>query len=78
MNLREFCEKFHISLSKARKMDKANALRLDRDEDERAAQIRFYLGRGQHLTLAQMLMLLLDPALLFDLGSVDKGDSQTA
>lgn len=68
MNIFEFCEEFHISLTKARKMNKANVLRLDRDEDERAAQIRFYLSRGQHLTLGQMAMLLEEPSLLLDLG----------
>lgn len=79
MNLFEFCEKYHISLAKARKMQKANVLRLDRDEDGRAAQIRFYLGRGQHLTLGQMSILLEEPSLLLDLGRhEDKAEEQLA
>lgn len=68
MNLFEFCERFHISHAKARKMDKAGVLRLDENAREETAEIRHVLSRGQPLTAAHLVDLVDNPGSLLDLG----------
>lgn len=68
MNIFDFCERFHISLAKARKMDKMGVLRLDENTNEHAAEIHHWLSRGQKLTAAQLCALVEEPSLLLDLG----------
>lgn len=68
MNIFEFCERFHISLAKARKMDKAGVLRLDENTSEAITEIRHALSRGQALTAAQLVELVENPGAVLDLG----------
>lgn len=68
MNIFEFCEHFHISLAKARKMNKAGILRLDENTSEAITEIRYALSRGQPLTAAQLVELVENPEGLVDLG----------
>lgn len=68
MNIFEFCEKFNLSLPKARKMLKAGVLRLDENTPEAVAEIRFSLSRGQRLTAAQMAYLAESPNAIGDMG----------
>lgn len=77
MNLREFCEEYRISISKARKMDKEGVLRLDSGESEHGAEIRQHLSKGQPLTVAQLLEMIENPSILRDLGRYrEKAESQ--
>lgn len=79
MNLYEFCEKFRISLRKARKMDKAGVLRLDFDESEHGAEIRLQLRKGQPLTVAHLLYVVEQPAIMSELWPYDdKAKNQLA
>lgn len=68
MNIFEFCERFHISLAKARKMNKAGVLRLDENTNERATEIRLLLSKGQPLTAAHLCAMIEEPGLVLDLG----------
>ena len=68
MNIFEFCERFHISLAKARKMNKAGVLRLDENTSEAITEIRHCLSRGQTLTAAQLVELIENPGSTLDLG----------
>lgn len=68
MNLFEFCEKFNISLRKARLMQKADVLRLDENTSEIATRIRDLLAKGQPLTAEQLCALVEEPSLVLDLG----------
>lgn len=68
MNLFEFAEKFNISLSKARAMQKADVLRLDETTSEEAAEIRALLIKGQTLTAALLCWLVENPAQVWELG----------
>lgn len=68
MNIFEFCERFHISLTKARKMNTAGVLRLDENTSEAITEIRHALSRGQPLTAAQLVELAENPSSLLDLG----------
>lgn len=68
MNIFEFCERFHISLAKARKMNKAGVLRLDENTSEAITEIRHSLSRGQPLTAAQLVELVENPSAVLDLG----------
>src|SRR5215213_3378556 len=68
MNIFEFCERFHISHAKAKKMDKAGVLRLDENTSEEIAEIRHILSRGQPLTAAHLCELVENPSGLLDLG----------
>lgn len=72
MNIYEFSEKFRISLRKARKMDKAGVLRLDSGESEHGAEIRLQLRKGQPLTVAQLLYIIEDPAIMSELWPYDE------
>jgi hypothetical protein len=72
MNIYEFCEKFRISLRKARKMDKAGVLRLDSGESEHGAEIRQQLRKGQPLTVAHFLYIIEEPTILSELCPYDE------
>jgi len=77
MNIFEFCERFHISLAKARKMNKAGVLRLDENTSEAITEIRHALSRGQPLTAAQLVELVESPSAVLDLGRyADKAQEQ--
>lgn len=63
----EFCEAFHISLPKARKMDKANWLRLT--ESSRVSDpIRATLANGDKLTAGQLVELIENRGIVLELG----------
>jgi hypothetical protein len=49
-------------------MQKAGVLLVDQEENELVANMRYYLRRGQHLTLLQLLALLEDRSILDHLG----------
>ena len=68
MNIFEFCERFNISMKKAKEMRKADILRIDGSTDEKTEAIRYWLSRGQRLTAAQLCELVEDNSLLLDLG----------
>lgn len=68
MNLFDFCERFHISMAKARKMEKAGVLRLDENTSESLTAIRHALTKGQPLTAAQLVELVESPSAVIDLG----------
>lgn len=79
MTLYEFCEKYHISLRKARRMDKDGVLRLNREENEAAAEMRLYLSRGQTLPAHHLMNLVEEPSLLLDLGRyAEKAEQQVS
>lgn len=79
MNLYEFCEKFRISLRKARKMEKAGVLRLASGDSEHGAEIRLQLQKGQPLTVAHLLYIIEDSAIMSELWQYgDKVKSQLA
>lgn len=67
-NIFDFCEKFNISLAKARKMDKAGFLRLDDSLPDASAEIRRTLANGDDLTAAQLVELVENPGAMMDLG----------
>lgn len=68
MNIFEFCDRFGISLRKAREMVKADVLRIDETTSEIGAEIRHLLTRGQPLTAAQLCAMIEEPGLVLDLG----------
>lgn len=68
MNIFEFSERFHISLAKARKMNKAGVLRIDESTSEASVEIRVLLAKGQPLTAAMLVELIENPGSLLDLG----------
>ena len=79
MTLYEFCEKYHISLSKARRMDRDGVLRLDREENATAAEMRQCLARGQTLPAHHLMSLVEEPSLLLDLGRyAEKAEQQVS
>lgn len=63
----DFCEAFHISISKARKMEKAGWLRLA-DSSNVTDPIRASLANGDRLTAAQLVELIEHPSGLLELG----------
>lgn len=65
--IHDFCEAFHISLSKARKMEKAGWLRLA-DSNSFTDPIRASLANGDRLTAAQLVQLIEAPSGLLELG----------
>lgn len=67
MNLYEFCEKFRISLRKARNMEKTGVLRITSVGSEHGAEIRFQLQKGQPLTVAHLLYIIEDSAIMSEL-----------
>lgn len=68
MDIYQISDKFNVSAAKLRKLDKAGLLRTN-PENSIATEIRYYLGKGKQLTVKQLVALLDNPALLFDLGN---------
>lgn len=66
-SIHEFCAEFHISLAKAKRMDKRDWLRID-SATTPVDEIRFALKRGAKLTVAQLVELIENPAGLLELG----------
>jgi hypothetical protein len=66
-SIHEFCAEFHISVAKARRMDKRGWLRIDGNATP-IDEIRMALKRGQRLTVAQLVELIENPAGLLELG----------
>jgi len=76
MNIFEVCEKYQISLAKARKMEKGGVLRLDENTPEKVQEIRHLLMRGQPLSAAHLVELLDNAGWTLDLGRyADKAQS---
>lgn len=67
MNIYETAAQFKVSVAKIRKMDKAGIMRLD-NAHPLTDSMRFYLGKGQPLTVAQLVALVEDPTLIEQLG----------
>ena len=67
MNIFDYCERYSISLKKARKQMKDGVLRLDESMDPLTVEIRDWLSRGQNLTAAQLCVLYENPSILLDL-----------
>lgn len=67
MNIYEVAAQFKISVAKLRKLDKAGLLRLDK-ADPIIDAIRFYLGKGQPLSVAQLVYLVENPAAIEHVG----------
>jgi hypothetical protein len=77
MNLFEYCEKYKISLAKARKQLKDGVLRLDETTSGESANIRHWLTRGQPLTVQMLCHLIDNPSEVLDLGRyADKAQDQ--
>ncbi len=77
MNLFEYCEKYNISLAKARKQLKDGVLRLDETTSGESANIRHWLTRGQPLTVQMLCHLIDNPSEVLDLGRyADKAQDQ--
>lgn len=66
-SIHEFCAEFHISLAKARRMDKRGWLRID-GKTTPVDEIRLALKRGARLTVAQLVELIENPAGVLELG----------
>lgn len=66
-SVHEFCSEFHISLAKARRMEKRGWLRIDSNTTP-VDEIRMALKRGQKLTVAQLVELIESPAGILELG----------
>lgn len=66
-NIHDFCEAFHISLSKARKMEKGGWLRVA-GSDTATDAMRASLSNGDRLTALQLVELIEAPAMMLDLG----------
>lgn len=72
MNLFEFCDRYHISPAKARRMYKEGAIVLDEDlpaEIPMDVAMHAALARGRLLTAAQLCDLIEQPSLLAGLGT---------
>lgn len=69
MNISDFCERFHISERKARRIYAALSIEAPAAELPLAVTIHRTLARGQPLTAVQLIALLEDPSLLGELGS---------
>ena len=63
----DFCEAFHISIGKARKMEKGGWLRLAGSNDT-TDPMRASLANGDRLTALQLVELIEQPAGLLELG----------
>jgi len=68
MNIFDFCDRFNISLAKARRMEKANVLRLDENTPDEVQEIRHLLLRGQPLSASHLAGLIENPGWKMDLG----------
>ncbi|TXH82289.1 MAG: hypothetical protein E6Q77_06575 [Rhizobium sp.] len=67
MNIYEVASAFKISVSKLRKLDKAGLMRLDKAHPL-TDSMRFYLGKGKPLTVAQLVALVEDATIIEQLG----------
>lgn len=67
-SLHEFCAEFHISLGKARRMEKRGWLRVDSNATP-IDEIRIALKKGHRLTVAQLMELIENPGGLLELGA---------
>lgn len=77
-SVHEFCSEFHISLAKARRMEKRGWLRVDANATP-VDEIRMALKRGQKLTVAQLVELIENPAGILELGKyADRAEAQLA
>lgn len=68
MNIFEFCERYHISFKKARKMEREGAITFDGSMPETIEIICRTLKNGDELTAAQLLELVESPGAVLDLG----------
>lgn len=64
----EFCAEYHISLGKARRMEKRGWLRIDSNATP-IDEIRIGLKKGARLTVAQLVELIENPGGLLELGN---------
>lgn len=77
-SIHEFASEFHISLGKAKRMEKKGWLRID-SATTPVDEIRMALKRGQRLTVAQLVELVERPAGLLELGKyAPKAEEQLA
>jgi hypothetical protein len=77
-SIHEFCSEFHITLGKARRMEKRGWLRVDSNATP-IDEIRMALKRGQKLTVAQLVELIERPAGILELGKyASKAEEQLA
>lgn len=67
-SIHEFCAEFHISLGKARRMEKRGWLRVDTNATP-IDEIRISLKKGAKLTVAQLVELIENPGGLLELGA---------
>ncbi len=70
MNVHQISEKFGISVTKLRALEKAKLLKVAK-ENELAAAIRFHLARKPTLSVAHILALMNDPDLIYELGNYE-------
>jgi hypothetical protein len=75
MNIHEISDKFGVSVGKLRKMNKAGVLICDESADPLLDECRYYLRRGQPLTVKHLLALIETPGKLDGIG---KGREQAA
>jgi len=69
MNILEYCERYKISIPKARRQLKDGVLRLDECFSETLLEIRYYLSKGQRLPAAHIAYLIDNPKQIADLGN---------
>lgn len=75
-SLHEFAAEFHISLSKAKRMEKRGWLRIDTNATP-IDEIRLSLKKGHRLTVAQLLELIENPSGILELGTyAQQADAQ--
>lgn len=67
-SIHEFAAEYHISLGKARRMEKAGWLRVDANATP-IDEIRIALKKGARLTVAQLVELIENPSGLLELGA---------
>lgn len=77
-SLHEFAAEFHISLAKAKRMEKRGWLRIDSNATP-IDEIRMSLKRGARLTVAQLVELVENPGGILELGNYARlADEQVA
>jgi hypothetical protein len=67
-SIHEFCAEFHISLGKARRMEKRGWLRID-GATTPVDEIRLALKKGTRLTVAHLAELITNPGGILELGA---------
>lgn len=78
MNIYEMSQRTNISVSKLKKLQRLDVLKVD-PENPVAALLRFHLARNQQLTAAHTLALLAAPEILDQLGKyTDRAKAQLA